>query len=118
MCGYKYYKGADGTCTKCPKDMFSVDFQGECFPCSDPSILSNSKYTDFMRAKFKALCSAYQVTASEVSGDSGASTITLMIALIVCTFILSMILIVLLVFIRKRGLAWVCKALCCRGCCR
>lgn len=115
MCGYKYYKGTDGTCTKCPKDMFSVDFQGECFPCSDPSILSNSRYTDFMRAKFKALCSTYQVTASEVSG---ASTITLMIVLIVCTFILSMILIVLLVFIRKRGLAWVCKALCCRGCCR
>jgi len=115
MCGYKFFKSANGACTKCPREMFSIDFQGECFPCSDPSILSNSKYTDFMRAKFKALCNAYQV--SEI-GVSGLSTITLMIALIVCIFILSIILIILLVFIRKRGLSWVCSVLCCRECSR
>lgn len=92
--------------------MFSIDFMGECHTCSDPSIFSNSKfYSDFVRAKFKALCNAHQATETVVTGRSISA---LMIASIVCIFTFSMILITLLLLIRKRGLTWVCSALCCR----
>ena len=105
MCGYNYYKDDQSyQCVKCPgTGMFSIDSQSECLKCTDTSPLANPKYSDFQRAKFKALCNT---DYSNLTFSVG-SPWTVMIVLSITVLLLCFFLILLVVYLRKRGFRWV-----------